>query len=123
MHSVKNRFLMRIKNADRRTVSPLLAAHDGLRDLVVMGGAVLADPLAGGLLAPGECLPRALRARRKIMRRRRIDDATLAGWFSFEPVSMPLGEPGEPPVAKRRCESASSLRQASHGHHVDRLTP
>jgi GT2 family glycosyltransferase len=92
MHSVKNRFLMRLKNTSaglyRRYWLPMTT-----RDLLVIFGAVFVEPsslTAFWLLL--RCLPRALRARRLIMRRRRIDDATLAGWFSFEPVSMPLGE-------------------------------
>ena len=95
MHSVKNRFLMRIKNTSaglyRRYWLPMT-----LRDLAVIGGAVFAEP--GSLAAfwhLAKCLPRALRARRAIMRRRRIDDATLAAWFSFEPVSMAMGQPCE----------------------------
>jgi GT2 family glycosyltransferase len=93
MHSVKNRFLMRIKNASaglyRRYWLPMT-----LRDLVVIGGALVAEP--GSLAAfwhLAKCLPRALRARKTIMTRRRIDDAALAAWFSFEPVAMPVAPP------------------------------
>ena len=92
MHSVKNRFLMRLKNTSaglyRRFWLPMTA-----RDLLVIFGAVFVEPSSlTAFWRLLRCLPRALRARRLIMRRRRIDDATLAGWFSFEPVSMPLGE-------------------------------
>jgi hypothetical protein len=94
---VKNRFLMRIKNASgglyRRFWLPMTC-----RDLLVIGGAVFLEPGSipafWRLLA---CLPRALRARRQIMQRRRIDDEALARWFSFDPVAMPMGQ--EAPAA------------------------
>jgi hypothetical protein len=33
------------------------------------------------------CLPRAVRKRREIMRRRKVDDRDLARWFNAEPVA------------------------------------
>jgi GT2 family glycosyltransferase len=106
MHSVKNRFLMRLKNTSpglyRRYWLPMT-----LRDLLVIGGALLCEPgslAAFWLLA--KCLPRALRARRTIMQRRRIDDDTLAGWFNFDPVSMPMDAgAGFHPAEKLRTPS------------------
>ena len=93
MHSVKNRFLMRIKNltggVDRRYWLPMT-----LRDLLVVGGALLWEP--GSLPAfwhIARCLPRTLARRRTIMSRRRLPDQTLAEWFGFEPVSVPVSEP------------------------------
>jgi GT2 family glycosyltransferase len=99
MHSVKNRFLMRIKNTTgglyRRFWAPMM-----LRDVLVVGGAVFTEPASvAAFWHLAKCLPRALRARRAIMRRRRIDDATLAAWFSFEPVAMAIGQPREVPAA------------------------
>ena len=91
MHSVKNRFLMRIKNATaglyRRHWLPMT-----LRDLAVAGGSLLAEP--SSLVAfwhIARCLPRALRQRRAIMSRKRVSDETLAQWFSFEPMAQPAG--------------------------------
>ncbi len=91
MHSVKNRFLMRIKNATAgvclRCLFPMIA-----RDLIVVGGTLLYEP--SSLPAFREvlrCLPRALRQRREIMRRRRATDEELASWFRFQPVSRPAG--------------------------------
>jgi hypothetical protein len=90
MHSVKNRFLLRIKNATpdlyRRHWLPMT-----WRDLQVVGGCLFSEPrsleafwkLAG-------CVPRALRARRQIMRRRRAGDQFVAHWFHTEPASQPL---------------------------------
>jgi GT2 family glycosyltransferase len=92
MHSVKNRFLMRIKNA-----SPGLYRHYWLpmtmRDLVVIAGALLTEPASlPAFWHLAKCLPRALHARRTIMSRRKIDAAALAGWFSFQPVARAVGE-------------------------------
>jgi GT2 family glycosyltransferase len=92
MHSVKNRFLMRIKNSTgglyRRFWLPMT-----LRDLLVIGGAAFGEP--GSLAAfwrLAKCLPQALRDRREIMARRRVDDQAVAEWFSFEPVARVIGE-------------------------------
>jgi hypothetical protein len=100
MHSVKNRFLMRVRNATgglyRRYWLPMT-----LRDLIVIGGTLLAEPWSlAAFWHLAHCLPKALRDRRVIMSRRRIDDETLAAWFSFEPVAQAVGQPPElsPPV-------------------------
>jgi hypothetical protein len=92
MHSVKNRFLMRIKNASpglyRRFWLPMT-----VRDLMVMGGAVLLEPASlAAFWHLAKCLPQALRDRRVILGRRRVDDAALATWFSFTPVAQPTGQ-------------------------------
>lgn len=90
MHSVKNRFLMRIKNTTpglyRRYWLSMTA-----RDLLVLGGALFWEPsslpafwrLAG-------CLRRAWRQRRLIMSRRKVSDDAMASWFSFEPAAQPI---------------------------------
>ncbi len=92
MHSVKNRFLMRIKNMTGgilwRFWMPAL-----LRDLLVLGGCLLWEwrslPAFWNI---AKCLPRALRERRWIMRRRRVDDRSLARWFSTEPAAQSIVE-------------------------------
>ena len=111
MHSVKNRFLMRIKN----TSGGLYRAYwlpMTLRDLVVIGGAVFAEPSSlAAFWHMARCLPRALRARREIMRRRRIDDAALARWFSFEPACVPTGSGAEiSPVEKHLAQSGQGAK-------------
>jgi GT2 family glycosyltransferase len=90
MHSVKNRFLMRVKNTTagvaRRCWAPMLA-----RDLVVLGGTLLWEPSSvRAFWEVAKALPRALRQRREIMARRRVGDAELAQWFSFQPASLPV---------------------------------
>jgi GT2 family glycosyltransferase len=84
MHSVKNRFLMRIKNATpelyRRYWLPMTA-----RDLLVVAGCLCWE--FGSLPAFWKVaaqLPRALRHRRVIMSRKRIPSAELTAWFSAD---------------------------------------
>jgi GT2 family glycosyltransferase len=100
MHSVKNRFLMRVKNATaglyRRYWLPMT-----WRDIVVIGGTLLTEP--GSLPAYWHlvrCLPRALRQRREIMRRRRVSDDVLASWFCFEPASQPALQIASPELER-----------------------
>jgi GT2 family glycosyltransferase len=90
MHSVKNRFLMRIKNA-----TPGLYRHCWLpmtaRDVVVAAGCLLVEP---------ESLPAFWRVakfwgtmwqrRQEIMSRRRVSDQELVRWFRFDLTGEPL---------------------------------
>jgi len=90
MHSVKNRFLMRIKNATpdlyRRFWLPMMA-----RDLVVVGGCLLAEPSSlAAFWQVAKGFRNALRQRHIIMSRRRASDEALARWFSFQPAAEPL---------------------------------
>ena len=93
MHSVKNRFLMRIKN-----MTPDLYRRNWLaitgRDLVVIGACLLHEH--SSLKAFAYVLKnwrRVLVKRREIMNRRRVEDDDLASWFSFQPVSRPAPKP------------------------------
>jgi GT2 family glycosyltransferase len=110
MHSVKNRFLMRLKNATpglyQRFWLPMT-----LRDLVVITGSLFCEPASlAAFWRLAQCLPRALRQRRQIMSRRRISEDALAQWFGFEPVAMrlaPISEAPEraaPPAAEPLAE-------------------
>lgn len=91
MHSVKNRFLMRIKNATGG-IFRRYWLHMAARDLVVLGGSILWEPASiKAWWHVLRSLPRALRQRRTIMSRRRVADADLAQWFSFTPVARPMG--------------------------------
>jgi GT2 family glycosyltransferase len=87
MHSVKNRFLMRIKNVSggiyRRYWLPMT-----LRDVLVVGGCLLYEPSSlPAFWRLGACLPRALKKRRRLMARRRASDEAMAGWFNAQPVT------------------------------------
>ncbi len=90
MHSVKNRFLMRIKNATfgvyRRYWLSMTA-----RDLVVVGASIVWEPTSlPAFWRLAKCLPRALRWRKQIMSRRRVSDEALNRWFSFDAAAQPL---------------------------------
>jgi len=89
MHSVKNRFLLRMKNISwdlyRRNFVSIT-----LRDVVVVSCCLLWEHTS---LDAFSFLFKNWRnvmiKRREIMLRRRVDDAYIASWFSFEPVSKP----------------------------------
>src|ERR1700744_1140197 len=93
MHSVKNRFLMRIKN-----MTPDLYRRNWFsittRDLIVVGPGIVRERSslkAFGYLARN--WRRVWTKRQEIMRRRRAKDDYISSWFSFEPVSRPAPRP------------------------------
>ncbi len=93
MHSVKNRFLMRVKNVTfgmyRRYWLPMT-----LRDMVVVGGCLFWEPASlAAFWHLAKVLPRALRRRRWIMRRRRTSEELLAAWFDGRPALRPVPRP------------------------------
>jgi GT2 family glycosyltransferase len=89
MHSVKNRFLLRIKNMTwdlyRRNFFSITA-----RDIVVLSCCLLWEHTS---LKAFPFLARNWKSvvakRREILMRQRVDDAYMASWFSFKPVSKP----------------------------------
>jgi GT2 family glycosyltransferase len=89
MHSVKNRFLLRVKNISwdlyRRNFFSITA-----RDIVVIGCCLLREHTS---LKAFPFLFRNWKSvvakRREILLRRRVDDAYMASWFAFKPVSKP----------------------------------
>lgn len=89
MHSVKNRFLMRVKNMTGGLYRRFWLSAT-LRDLLVVGGCLFWEPRS----LPAfwqflKCLPRAIEQRREIMRRRRVNDAAIAAWFNTAPIAKP----------------------------------
>jgi GT2 family glycosyltransferase len=98
MHSVKNRFLMRINNlSGRQYLRNFLAIS--FRDLLVIAGCLLRERSslkAFPLVLKN--LRRAWKKRQAISARRRVSDACMARWFSPQPVSFPLQHrlPGTP---------------------------
>jgi hypothetical protein len=95
MHSVKNRFLMRIKNATpslyRRYWLPMT-----LRDLIVVGGTMFWEPASlPAFWRVAKCLPRALQQRRQIMARRRVSDEELVELFNSPARGGALGPAAE----------------------------
>jgi len=93
MHSVKNRFLMRIKN-----MTPDLYRRNWfwitMRDIAVIGCCLLWEHYslkAFWYLAKN--WKRFWAKRQEIMKRRRASDAYLASWFSYKPASRPAPKP------------------------------
>jgi GT2 family glycosyltransferase len=90
MHSVKNRFLLRMKNVTGdlyRRHWPAATA----RDLLVIAGCLFAEPSSlPAFWRLARCAGRALEKRRAIMARRRASDQYLANWFQPEPASESL---------------------------------
>jgi GT2 family glycosyltransferase len=111
MHSVKNRFLMRLKNVTPglylRHLVPIT-----FRDVSIMLYCLLAEQSSLKAFALTlRNLPRVLEKRRWIQSRRRVDDAYIQQWFRSTPVSLPLEAPEvrRPPVAAgQRVRGASS---------------
>lgn len=102
MHSVKNRFLMRIKNMTgdlyRRNWFSITA-----RDLVVVGACLVRERTSlKAFVYLGQNWRRVLEKRREIMRRRRVKDDYMASWFSYQPVSRPAPRPTARALAKAR---------------------
>ncbi len=89
MHSVKNRFLMRIKNMTRDLYWRNFVSIT-VRDFVVVGCCLLREHSslpAFWLLARN--WKRIWEKRREIMGRRRVNDEYMASWFRYVPVSRP----------------------------------
>src|SRR5271163_3087204 len=103
MHSVKNRFLMRIKN-----MTPDLYRRNWVsitsRDLVVIGACLVREHSslrAFWYLARN--WRRVVAKRGEIMRRRRAKDDYISSWFAYKPVSRPAPRPTARTLAKARA--------------------
>ncbi len=89
MHSVKNRFLMRMKNISgdlyRRNFFSITA-----RDLVVISCCVLWEHTSlRAFIFLFRNWKSVMGKRREIMQRKKVRDEYIASWFSFDPVSKP----------------------------------
>ncbi|MDG2303596.1 MAG: glycosyltransferase family 2 protein [Candidatus Binatia bacterium] len=81
-HSVKNRFLMRIKNADSAVILRC-GARGVARDLLVLGGCLTTEwSSLPAFMDVARLWPRARRQRKVIQARRRRDPSVVAGWFT-----------------------------------------
>lgn len=89
MHSVKNRFLMRIKNI----TADLYIRHFiaiTFRDLLVIAGCLLREwSSLSAFVIVSRSYSKMLRKRQAIMRKRRVDPQYMASWFANRPVSFP----------------------------------
>ncbi|MGH9629608.1 MAG: glycosyltransferase family 2 protein [Bryobacteraceae bacterium] len=93
MHSVKNRFLMRIKNVSgdlyRRNWASIT-----FRDALVFACCLLREHTSlAAFWYVARTWNRQLEKRRAIMSRRKVSDEYMAGWFSYEPVSREAPRP------------------------------
>lgn len=102
MHSVKNRFLMRIKN-----MTPDLYLRNFLpitfRDLLVVGCCILREHSslkAFWLLA--KQWSRVFEKRKIVMANRKVSDEYLASWFQFQPTSQPAPKTVRVPAARAK---------------------
>jgi len=106
MHSVKNRFLMRIKN-----MTGHLYWRNWLsittRDLIVVACCLLREQSSlKAIPYIARNWGRVMEKRREIMRRKRVSDDYIAEWFSYRPVSKP---------ARVRSVAASRSKAAFRG--------
>ncbi|HZS51837.1 MAG TPA: glycosyltransferase family 2 protein [Bryobacterales bacterium] len=102
MHSVKNRFLMRLKNITPRLYLRHLLPIT-MRDLGIIAYCLLSEQSSiKAFFITAQKLPKVLEKRRWIQARRRVDDAYIEQWFRSVPVSLPVegyAEPAEPKVS------------------------
>ena len=90
MHSVKNRFLMRVKNMTGDLYQRYWLRATA-RDLLVIGACLIREPTSlPAFWRTALCLPRAIAKRRSIMKRRRASDEYMASWFRGSQASHPL---------------------------------
>jgi GT2 family glycosyltransferase len=89
MHSVKNRWLMRIKNMTWDLYRRHWLAIT-VRDALVVGACLLREVSSlRAFLIVARLWPSAFAKRRQIMQKRRVSDEYIAAWFAAKPVSFP----------------------------------
>src|SRR5271168_35692 len=103
MHSVKNRFLMRIKN-----MTPDLYRRNWFsittRDMIVVGACLVREHTSlKAFWYLARSWRRVVAKRAEIMKRRRVKDDYLASWFSYQPVSRPAPKPSARLLARARA--------------------
>ena len=101
-HSIKNRFLMRGKNASGWLCWKLFAPV-AWRDLMILAYALVRDwRMLSALAYPLRHLASVRRKRKAIQARRRISDRDLIAWFENAPVTVDAAADGQPkPEAAR----------------------
>ena len=102
MHSVKNRFMMRLKNMTgdlyRRNWMSITA-----RDFVVLGCCVTRERTSlRAFWYVAKSWRRILEKRQHIMARKRVSDEYMASWFAYEPVSKPAPSSPVPQLSPQR---------------------
>ena len=106
MHSVKNRFLMRIKNM---TGDLYLRNWFSItvRDMVVLGCCLVRERSSlKAFWYITRNWKRVMSKRREIMSRKRVDDDYIASWFRYDPVSSPANKSKTSARAMARSKAA-----------------
>jgi GT2 family glycosyltransferase len=94
-HSVKNRFLMRVKNISWRLYLRLFLPVTW-RDGMILAYSLFVDRrLLSALRYIWQCRHKTRGKRQWIQSRRRVSDRELAQWFSNSPASIALERPAE----------------------------
>jgi GT2 family glycosyltransferase len=109
MHSVKNRFLLRIKNISgdlyRRNWVSISA-----RDFLVVASCLLWEHTSlKAFWYLAQNWKRLVAKRRKVQSRQRVDDEYIASWFNYTPVSKPA--PRRVATMSSHASSVSSLER------------
>jgi GT2 family glycosyltransferase len=92
LHSVKNRFLMRVKNLTWG-VGIKTILFFSLRDILVLGYTLLFERSSlRAFLLIYKFLPRTVKKRKAVMKKRVIKDKYLRKWFSWKPRSIKFGQ-------------------------------
>jgi GT2 family glycosyltransferase len=90
LHSVKNRYLMRIKNLTWG-VSAKTFLFFSLRDVLVVGYTLLFERASlRAFVLIFKCFPRSIKKRKLIMKKRVANDRYLRKWFNWKPRSFKL---------------------------------
>ncbi|HZR31477.1 MAG TPA: glycosyltransferase family 2 protein [Terriglobales bacterium] len=93
-HSVKNRFLMRMKNVSGGTYLRLFIPVTA-RDLLIVGYCLLADQrLVSAFWFVWKNRRRTWRKRKQIQARRRVEEPEIRWWFNDQPTSRAFDKGG-----------------------------
>jgi len=107
MHSVKNRFMMRVKNVTRDVYRRNWFSIT-VRDLAVVGCCLVREHYSlKAFWYVWKSWQRLLYKRQEIMKRRRVTDEYLAAWFRYTPVSRPAPNPAASAVVRTRTARSS----------------
>ncbi|MEI9812825.1 MAG: hypothetical protein WDO18_09210 [Acidobacteriota bacterium] len=109
MHSVKNRFLMRVKNMTwdlyRRNWFSIT-----MRDIIVVAACVVHEHSSlKAFWYLGSNWRRVVAKRQEIMKRRRVKDEYISSWFRYQPVSFPRAQAFGPSHGARAIDSQLAL--------------
>lgn len=103
MHSVKNRFMMRVKNITGdlylRNWLPITG-----RDLTVVGACMFHEwSSLKAFWMVARHWKKLLEKRRWIMERKRVSDEYIASWFRYQPTAKPAGKQSSRSMARAKA--------------------